>query len=102
MRRALHVPAVRKNLSIDLLQKDSTSRGHPAFAGRELREGLAHDIQSQRFTREVRVRTEVIREVMFDMRQLPIDGDEGVDKLSRSQVMPGRAYRSLIVSRVIT
>ena len=74
------MPAVPKNLSIDLLQKDSTSRGHPAFAGRELREGLAHDIRSQRFTREVRVRTEVIREVMFDVRELPIDSDEGVDE----------------------
>ena len=28
----------------------------------------------------MRVRTEVIREVMFDVRELPIDGDEIVNK----------------------
>ena len=40
----------------------------------------AGDVKRQRFSQQVRVRAEIVREVVFDVRQLPLERDEQVDQ----------------------
>lgn len=47
-------------------------------AGAQLGKGLRDRVESKRFAREVRVRAEVIRQVVLDVRELPIERDQQI------------------------
>ena len=75
VRRPLDVPAVRRESAIDLVQKDSPAVVDPALARREFRKCLPDDIERQRLARQMGIRAEVVREVLFDVRELALERD---------------------------
>src|SRR6266849_4061048 len=78
MRRTFRVSDIRQDLSIDLVEKDLAPSRDPASARSELRKRVAHDVERQRLTGQMRVRAEVIREMMLEVCELSIDCDEHV------------------------
>ena len=78
--RALGVAAVAADLPSELGNQHLPPELFPASAGGELRQRPARDVQRQAFAKEVSVRAEVVRQVLFDLRQLRVDAEEHIDR----------------------
>ena len=72
--------AVGANLPADLFDENAAAGVPPARACRELGQRDADDVQAERFARQVRVGAEVDRQILLDVRELPIERDEHVDE----------------------
>src|SRR4029079_14682887 len=81
---SLDVPSVGQDLAFDLAEQHRASDGGPLLTARELWKRGADEVQRKRFTGEMRVRAEVIREVTLHVRQLPVDADQHVDEPRRT------------------
>jgi hypothetical protein len=77
------VSAVGADLSVRFVEKDVAAERRPGAAGAQLRKRLRDHVQRERFAREMGIRAEVIREVVLDVRELPIEADEQVDEPGR-------------------
>ena len=85
--RELDVSTVGEDLPVDLLEEHRPAGGHPLTASPQFRQRGAHDIERQRLAREMRIRTEVARQVTLDVIELEIESNEDVDEPAGVRVM---------------
>ena len=68
--------AVRQNLPADFVEQDLPADLPPSVASRQFRKRDAGDVQGKGLAGEVRIRAEVDRQVLLDVPELTIEGDE--------------------------
>ena len=83
MRRPLAVTAVGGDLPFDFVDEHTTPDRLATGARRELGQRAAGDVQRERLTEQMRVRTEVVRQVALDVRQLTVDAEQQIDRPRR-------------------
>ena len=77
--RELRVPAIGVDLTVDFLEQDPASDRDAAAARAQFRQRAAGDVEGQRFTGQVRIRAEVPRQVVLDVRELPVQCQQQID-----------------------
>ena len=77
---AFAMSAVDGDLPHDFVEEDAPAGLHASAAGGQLRDGVAADVERQGLAEQMRVRAEVARQVMFDVRQLQIEREQQIDE----------------------
>ena len=79
MRRSLAVAAVGCQLPRNLIDQDSSSNGFAAVARGELGQHSCCYVERQRFAEQMGVGAEVVRQVVLDVRELPVEAQQQID-----------------------
>src|SRR5439155_10442220 len=86
VRRALAVAAVPTHLTRDFGHQDPAAQPLAMRAPGERRDRTPADVEGKRLAEQVRVRAEVVREVVLDLSQLSIERKQEIDDPWRSIV----------------
>src|SRR5438045_2356426 len=68
VRRPFAMTPVGNNLPLDLSNENPTTSLRTPFACLQLWQCLSADVQRQGLTEQMRIRTEIVREILLDMR----------------------------------
>ncbi len=88
VRRQLRMAAVGMDLPARLLDEHIPAEPDTPRAGRQFGQRASSHVQRERLAGEVRVGAEVAREVLLDVRELPIERDEQIDDPGLFVFMP--------------
>src|SRR5688500_20181722 len=72
--------AVGDDLPVDLVEQDAAAEGRPAAAAGKVGQCQPADIERQCFACQMRVRAEVVREILLEMREVRVESHEEVDE----------------------